>query len=454
MATAKSICLPKLPKGEYYEDFVAALLCCGGYFIEKRIELRNPTNILELDVVTSKYTSDYVEKSITEIKSGGWGLPDVFKVRGWLDYLKIDKAFFVCLNNTKSNFSEMQDIAKELKINLCNVEINDEDTKKQELLNAFNIAVSNKELYECAAFTLRLSFCAERMMVGKYLKELAKNSQCASAYHETQDFIYTVCEHSFFQNNAWKRLQEVFGAYKKYKNITARMDAERNASKDEDADKAELSESSFSKLFYKCEAEKNPLHVALYAEMMCRLSMLQLSIEESYRDNELKGLLKTLEKLGLPNNINAGISVLREKHEYYYLYPHFWQIFIFVFGGFILEEKREEEYKMLSELTDIPSDQVPNALKAFDILFPIANDSSWLFTNSYSKITILQFMPLPISGAGANFRRIIYCIDDKHASYMDLGKQFSSDYTRKDLTKYNNLLIEYLYMDTAIHANQ
>ena len=57
MAEEKKIQLPYLPQGEYSEDFVAALLCAGGYYIEKRIDLRAPINILELDLVTSKYDS-------------------------------------------------------------------------------------------------------------------------------------------------------------------------------------------------------------------------------------------------------------------------------------------------------------------------------------------------------------------------------------------------------------
>ena len=92
MAEEKKISLPDLPKDEYYEDFVAALLCAGGYYIEKRIDLRDPTNILELDVVTSKYYSDHVEKTLSEIKSAGWGISDVFKVKGWLDFLELSKA--------------------------------------------------------------------------------------------------------------------------------------------------------------------------------------------------------------------------------------------------------------------------------------------------------------------------------------------------------------------------
>ena len=106
---------------------------------------------------------------------------------------------------------------------------------------------------------------------------------------------------------------------------------------------------------------------------------------------------------------------------------------------------------MLSKLTGLPIDEIPNALMAFDILFPI-DGSSWLFTNTYSNITILRFMPLQLSGVGANFRRIIYGADDEHLSYDDLGKQFASKYTLSDLIKYNNLLIEYLFMDPKIRV--
>ena len=229
------------------------------------------------------------------------------------------------------------------------------------------------------------------------------------------------------------------------------MDTERINGSYPDPDDATLSKDSFSKLFYKCLAEKNPLHIALYAELMCRITMLQLSVEGSYRDKEMKGIMRTIERLGLPNNIKDGIIALQSNHKYYYLYPHFWQIFIYVFGGFILDEKKEQEYEMLSKLTGIPIDEIPNALMAFDILFPI-DGSSWLFTNTYSNITILRFMPLQLSGVGANFRRIIYGADDEHLSYDDLGKQFASKYTLSDLIKYNNLLIEYLFMDPKIRV--
>lgn len=359
------------------------------------------------------------------------------------------KASFVCLNSNKSDFAQIQQVAKKLDIDLLEIVIQDKKIDKYNLLKAYNIVVTDRKLYDCAAWSIRFALCCERIMVNKYFKPLVKDPKALHSYTCANDFLYMVCEHSFFQSNAHERIKEVFYAFIKYKNLTARMDTERINGYYPDPDDATLSKNSFSNLFYDCVAQKNPLHIALYAELMCRITMLQLSVEESYRDKEMKGIMRTIERLGLPNNIKDGIIVLQSDHKYYYLYPHFWQIFIYVFGGFILEEKKEQEYKMLSELTGIPIDEIHNALMAFDTLFPIEG-SSWLFTNTYSNITILRFMPLQLSGVGANFRRIIYGADDKHLSYDDLGKQFKSKYTLSDLIKYNNLLVEYLSIEPKI----
>ena len=181
--------------------------------------------------------------------------------------------------------------------------------------------------------------------------------------------------------------------------------------------------------------------------------ILQLCVEESLKNNDLKDIINTLKNSSLPNNIKTGIDLLKSDHKYYYLYPHFWQIFIYVFGGFILKEKEKEEYKMLSILTNIPPKEIPKALQAFDVLFPLKN-KSWLYTTN-SNITILQFMPRQLSGVGANFRMFIHKEGDKHVTYEDLGKyyEFKSQYTLDDLIKYNNLLVEYLYVDKNIHQH-
>lgn len=451
MAEEKKIRLPDLPKDEYYEDFVAALLCAGGYYIEKRIDLRDPTNILELDVVTSKYYSDHVEKTLSEIKSAGWGISDVFKVRGWLDFLEFSKASFVCLNTNKKDFTQMQKVAKELNIDLLEIKIEEKNIQKDDLLEVYNIKISDKNLYDCAVNCIRFALCCERNMVYKYLKPLAKDPSALLSLNNTNDFLYKVCNHSFFQNNAYDRIKEVFEAFTCFRNLTARMDTEKLKGEYPNTDEVSLSNESYTTLYYKCPAKKSPLHVALYAELMCRITMLQLCIEESFRDKGLQGFRKMIERMSLPNNIWDGIVTLQSSHKYYHLYSHFWQIFIYVFGGFILEEKTNEEYEMLSELTKIPIDEIPNALMAFDILFPLGTNNSWFFLTN-SNIKLLKFIPPQLCGVGANFRRIIYRQDDKNVTYDDLKQQcnFESSYTLQDLIKYNNLLIEYLYLDPQI----
>jgi hypothetical protein len=44
-------------------------------------------------------------------------------------------------------------------------------------------------------------------------------------------------------------------------------------------------------------------------------------------------------------------------HEYFYLYPIFWQSFFWLFGGFILKDYEKEDYEALSRATGIPVDQ-------------------------------------------------------------------------------------------------
>lgn len=453
MAEEKKIQLPYLPQGEYYEDFVAALLCAGGYYIEKRINLRAPINILELDLVTSKYDSKKVDKTLCEIKSGEWGFPDIFKVKGWMDFLQLQKASFVCLNNKKTDFTKKQEVAKTLNIDLVEIIIEEKKIKEKSLLEAYEIKISDEKLYKSAASAIRFALSCERIMITQYFKPLAKNPNAHSSYKYTDRFLYTVCEQSFFQHDAHERIKEVFGAFTKYQNLTARMDKEMETDEYPNEGHTTLSPESFKELFYKCPPTKSPLHIALYAELMCRMIILQLCVEESFRNNDLKNIVNTLKNLSLPNNIKTGIDLLKKDHNYYYLYPHFWQIFIYVFGGFILKEKEKEEYKMLSILTNIPPKEIPKALEAFDVLFPLKN-KSWLYTTK-SNITILQFMPLQLSGVGANFRRFIHMKGDKQVTYEDLGEyyKFKSQYTLGDLIKYNNLLIEYLCSDKNIQQH-
>ena len=76
--------LTDMPKGKELEEFVAAHFQCAGYYVEKNITEQHVHQVLELDVVATKYVDATPEKMLVEVKSGNWGFPDLFKVCGWM----------------------------------------------------------------------------------------------------------------------------------------------------------------------------------------------------------------------------------------------------------------------------------------------------------------------------------------------------------------------------------
>ena len=79
-----SVSLPELPKGKEFEEYISAFFQSGGNYIERSIIEREVEEVLELDIITTDYCSSTPEIKLVEVKSGGWGFPDLFKVRGWM----------------------------------------------------------------------------------------------------------------------------------------------------------------------------------------------------------------------------------------------------------------------------------------------------------------------------------------------------------------------------------
>ena len=78
------------------EDYVAALLQAAGYFVETDIIEKDFTEILQLDAVATSYDTPEPTVCLAEAKGGKWGFPDLFKLLGWMTYLRAKHAgFFV-----------------------------------------------------------------------------------------------------------------------------------------------------------------------------------------------------------------------------------------------------------------------------------------------------------------------------------------------------------------------
>ncbi len=433
------ITLPDIPKDKEYEHYVAALLQCGGYYLERNITKREEgTELLELDIVSKKIDENGVKKTLIEVKSGGWGMPDIFKVRGWMDYLKITHGAFVVQNKKDDgdgSFEKRQSAARQIDVELISNVLPD----NKELLEAFQI--ENEKIDSLQLKTFQYSYAVEAEME-KMLDDRCKSNP-TEGLKALRQFLFEVKNNSFFHRDAKSRVEDLLNTYAKNRNITARLACELKGKEFSSiSEDIAIPEDKYKELFYKAE-KTDILYTALYAEYIARLTMLNTCIEElmDKPNNELEELLLSLHHDILPQNIKNGMDVLKT-HPYVKQYPYFWQVFTYLFGGFVLLDRKDEEYELLSELASIPINEIDNALSVFDILFPMNNGGRWFRQLSESKIKYMQFFPIPLCGIGANFWRMKMGIKDSNYSKMKPNIQGLN--TTKDLQKWNNLAYKYV----------
>lgn len=436
--TNKILSLHNIPKDKSYEDFVAAQLNAAGYYLERNVVLRDKAEVLELDIVSNKFDAKKVDKTILEVKSGGWGFPEIFKVKGWMDFLNFPKASFI-VQKENDTMNKYEEVSNQLSVQLVVTPEKDGKLDTSDICKVYNIKKHQKN--DPIVSSLRFAFAIERRFV-EIIQTTTKSVKDKKGYAILKNYLFDINSNSFFLTDSKARVESVFKAYTENKNITAKIDHERKGENfDNISDEVSITSDTFESLFYQCNATPI-LYSSLYVEWLQRLSMLKCCVEEMQKPQGSR----LFDFSNLPPKLEERMDELK-KHKYYYLYPYFWQLFVFLFGGFILKDKKDEEYTLLSELTDIPKDEIPNALTAFDILFPMESGKSWIFEGEQSNIKVLHLFSTPLCGIGANFRRLIYTDNGK---YPDLKEILSGAHTYDDLLKWNQLGFEILQKSSDV----
>jgi hypothetical protein len=103
----------------------------------------------------------------------------------------------------------------------------------------------------------------------------------------------------------------------------------------------------------------------------------------------------------LSPSMKAGLEEL-SKATSFRMFPVFWQVFLWSWGGFLLKDRLDKEYADLELETGVPTNEIPIALSVFDKLFPSAG--GWFREPSNDSRRVLMLMPAAIRGIGA-FRR-------------------------------------------------
>lgn len=429
------VTLPKLPKGKEFEEFISAYFQSSGLYIERNIVDKDVEEVLELDIITSDYDKTPPFIKLHEIKSGAWGFPDIFKLRGWIDYLNVPSALLV-VNVGKSNIDFARKKAKQLSVDLAVVD-NLENTAvalgdfcPSEAINSVDVGI------------WRFSYWTERCLL-RYLNQKKKSHKDKKSYVALEKYYHEISSGIFFTENIVDRVEQLYAAYREHPRISAKC-ANELMGRDFDDDPVALPQKIFSDTYYNCKI--NDIQVSTFIEHRARLALLKSAVD--FKLYEIAGIKSKTESyfdfLGtrvsnldfLPHTFITGLNQI-STHKCFHRYPVFWQWFLYYFGGFILKDYQEEEYKLISIKTGIPVEEIPNAFSAYQLLFPL--ESGWFKDVPNSNISCLQMFSVPFMGVGANVRRIMYTEKSTFDEIKHTGL-----HTLNDLKKWNNLLIDLL----------
>jgi hypothetical protein len=429
------VTLPDFPKGKEFEEFVSAHFQSGGLYIERNIIERNAEEVLELDIITTDYDKNPPEIKLHEIKSGYWGFPDIFKLNGWINYLKIRNALLV-VNSQKDNIAFINEKANSLSIDIVIIE------NLEETASILYDYYPGGEINPLDVAIWRFSYWVERNLL-RYLKNQKKSQREKRSYPILDQYYHEVNSSIFFTENIIERVGKLYNEFREHPHISAQCANESIGGSYDDECRI-IPAKVFSETYYACTL--TDIQISTFIEHRARLALLKSAVD--YKLYEIAGIKEKTESyiniLGfkiskldfLPVSFVRGLEQI-SKHKYFHRYPVFWQWFLWFFGGFILLDYEEQEYNFLSQKTGIPVDEIPNAFSAYDLLFPI--DIGWFLELPRSNIRSIRLFSVPFMGVGANLRRFLYT---EKASYMDL--KLTREHTFDNLIKWNNLTAKLL----------
>jgi len=412
--------LPDTPKGKELEDFVAALLQATRHFVEKSIEEKN---VLELDVVATSYAKGRPEDQLFEVKSGkDWGFRDVFKLLGQMTYLHIPRGALIAAQCPQDKALELyQNRCQKVDIDLLVIE--DIDSARG-IFEAKGYGTADEMFHTLCHF----SFWIERCFI-HVLRHLTKSNQQAQAPREALGYYDLVNNGVFLTRDVVERVGQLYKAYMDHPYLTAGAAREMSGGVFDPVTPGGnplIGEALF-------KGEHLLLQACMYLEHRARLSILKGAVDYlcgKTKKPQMPGHI-TID-FGLasfPTTFLRGLSAI-EKEPNFWLYPLFWQVFLWGWGGFILKDHEEEEFGELSAQTGLPVDCIPMALEAFNKLFPIP--AGWLREPSRASYRLVAMVPSPFCGIGA-FQRFLR---KRPGDYSKLG--LSGQFTAINLAKWHN----------------
>lgn len=407
--------LAKNPLGWELEDFVSAHIVSRGCYVETGVKERNPDEILELDIVWTDYRDRPYERHPIEIKSGEWGIGDVFKYFGWTRYLDIKPGVFLHKAPCgRVNPATLRSIEDRTGVTLLHV------PKPEDAEDHFNFLIANKPSWERLPEIWRYSFWAQRRLLYS-LSEAIRQNICPLSAKAAKEYHYLINDAVFFIPDIRDRVGRLLSVHFEHNRLGA------SAAYEIETGKTEFN-NPFETNTFKCalyQGKHFPVQACLYLAHRARLYILK-AIVDFWLARQRGDIKKSTIKIGkalidstygdlTPSMVTAVEELGAAKS--FRMFPVFWQVFLWGWGGFLLKDRIEDEFANLEKETGVPESEIPIALGAFDKLFP--TNGGWFKEPSGDSRKVLTLMPAAMRGVGA-FRRKISLNKE---NYNDLGYQ-------------------------------
>ena len=396
--------LPKDPKGAELEDWVSAHLASRGCYIEASITERSPDEILELDVVWTDYRKTPEERHPVEVKSGKWGMHDVFKFYGWTRYLGLEPGQFIHTQpceHEDASLAHVQEGTQIVLVHVANIESSDEQ------FNTFGLP---EPALAWLPSLWRFSFWARRRLV-RTLGVAVELAVCPETAKAAKQYLKLVNDAVFFMPDVRDRIEALIATHLSHKQLGKSAAHEITTKKVElenPPDSQAFTDALYSGLCF-------PVQACLYVEHRARLYIMKAVVDYwlAMERGELKehdrwvilmnGKRVASQPVGITAAMRAGLTKLSAAKSFR-LFPVFWQTLLWSWGGFLCKDRLEEEFAALEKETGVPVNEIPLALTAFDEIFPLHR--GWFREPYGDDRRLLILMPAAMRGLGAHRRRI------------------------------------------------
>jgi hypothetical protein len=410
------------PTDHEYEDQIAAALLALGYYLEARLILKQGSEeVLEYDAIATP-VNDYSNRKVVEVKSGGWGIGDVFKLYGQTLYTGHNAAWLIHRKPvTPTKKSALLEISKKVPVTTFFVNMND-DAPSDDIPTAIAMEDSLRHLVYQTAWWSR---SADRVAQARFKTWTKSDETGAEILSKARDYC-TQLEMSLFRDTPLRRADAMYDAYKVAPKLTSALIEHVVTHSGESLEKVRRTVWD--------SGERPHIQYIGALEHRARVAIIKNAYDALLAEKTAAKETKpwtgktwgSMYKAFLPPTFQEGMKALdANPHAQHAAY--FFQIFLDVFGGFY-DPDSEEDMNLIASCTGVAPTAVPAMADLLDSFFPIPN--GWIHKGNYG-LHFIKGVPSYLRGAGCFARESAFGDDwlAKHKSSYSLTRWHNALYS-------------------------